>query len=50
MPDASPGNIGAWVGWQIVKKYVAGHSGMTITEVMHMPVRVLFEQSKYKPK
>ena len=50
MPDNSPGNIGAWVGWQIVKKYVAEHSGLTLTEVMHTPVRTLFEQSKYKPK
>ena len=50
MPDGSPGNIGAWVGWQIVKKYVAEHSGLTPTEVMRVPVRVMFEQSKYKPK
>jgi hypothetical protein len=50
MPDGSPGNIGAWVGWQIVKKYVSDHSGLTPTEVMQLPVRVLFEQSKYKPK
>jgi hypothetical protein len=50
MPDGSPGNIGAWVGWQIVKKYVSDHSGLTLTEVMRLPVRVLFEQSKYKPK
>jgi hypothetical protein len=50
MPDGSPGNIGAWVGWQIVKKYVAEHDGLTLTEVMRVPVRVMFEQSKYKPK
>jgi hypothetical protein len=50
MPDNSPGNIGAWVGWQIVKKYVAEHSGLTLTEVMRSPVRMMFEQSKYKPK
>lgn len=50
MPDGSPGNIGAWVGWQIVKKYVAEHGGLTLTEVMRVPVRVMFEESKYKPK
>jgi hypothetical protein len=50
MPDGSPGNIGAWVGWQIVKKYVAEHGGLTLTEVMRVPVREMFEQSKYKPK
>ena len=50
MPDASPGNIGAWVGWRIVQKYVDGHSGITPEELMHIPVRTIFEQSKYKPK
>ena len=50
MPDAAPGNIGAWVGWQIVKKYVLGHSGITPAELMRVPVRTIFEESKYKPK
>ena len=50
MPDGSPGNIGAWVGWQIVKKYVSDHSGLTPAEVMRVPAKLLFEQSKYKPR
>ena len=50
MPDAAPGNIGAWVGWQIVKKYVLGHGGITPAELMRVPVRTIFEESKYKPK
>ena len=50
MPDTSPGNIGTWVGWRIVQKYVTEHSGISPEELMHVPVRAIFEESKYKPK
>ena len=50
MPDGSPGNIGAWVGWQIVKKYAADHNGIQPEELMRTPIRKIFEDSKYKPK
>lgn len=50
MPEGSPGNIGAWVGWQIVKKYVRDHSNLQPVDVMRVPARALFEDSKYKPK
>jgi hypothetical protein len=50
MPDAAPGNIGAWVGWQIVKKYVSAHQELSPAQVMTTPVRTIFEGSKYKPK
>jgi hypothetical protein len=50
MPDGSPGNIGAWTGWQIVKKYAADHSGIQPEELMRTPIRKIFEESKYKPK
>jgi len=50
MPDASPGNIGAWTGWQIVKKYVADHPGIQPEQLLGTPARTIFEESKYKPK
>jgi hypothetical protein len=50
MPEGSPGNIGAWVGWQIVKKYVGDHIDLRPVDVMRIPARTLFEDSKYKPK
>lgn len=50
MPDASPGNIGAWVGWQIVKKYMEGHPGLQPVDLMRVPARTIFDESKYKPR
>ena len=50
MPDAAPGNIGTWVGWQIVKKYADEHKDLTPAQLMVMPPRALFEAAKYKPR
>jgi len=50
MPDGSPGNIGTWVGWQIVKKYAGEHSDLSPEQLMRTPIREIFEKSKYKPK
>lgn len=48
MPDAAPGNVGAWVGWQIVKKYLAANNVNPET-LMHTSAKTIFEESKYKP-
>ena len=45
MPDPSPGNIGAWVGWQIVKKYMQGHGNLQPVDLMRVPARTIFEES-----
>jgi len=50
MPGASPGNIGAWVGWKIVQKYMEGHSRLQPKDLMRVPARTIFEDSKYKPR
>lgn len=50
MPDGSPGNIGQWVGWQIVKRYAEKNSGITAEQLMTTPSRKIFEEAKYKPK
>ncbi len=50
MPDNAPGNIGTWVGWRIVNKYAEDHPGLTPEQLMQVPARQLFEESKYKPK
>ncbi|HET9825676.1 MAG TPA: hypothetical protein VFP87_10080 [Chitinophagaceae bacterium] len=50
MPPASPGNIGQWVGWQIVKKFANEHSSFSPAELMKTPPRKILTDSKYKPK
>lgn len=52
MPQQSPGNIGAWVGLQIVRAYMKEHPETTLNQLLDMqadPQRFLLE-SKYKPK
>ena len=50
MPDVSPGNIGQWVGWQIVRKYASLHPDFTPEQLMKTPARSIFDETKYKPK
>jgi len=50
MPDASPGNIGQWVGWQIVKKFADENPSMKPAEIMNTPPRKILTEAKYKPK
>jgi hypothetical protein len=50
MPDVSPGNIGQWVGWRIVKKYVERNPSVTPEELMRTDAKKIFEEAKYKPK
>ncbi len=45
----APGNIGLFVGWQIVKKYMQGNS-ITLDSLLKTDTRIIFEQSHYKPK
>jgi hypothetical protein len=49
MPDASPGNIGQWVGWRIVGKYVSLHPEITPLDLMKTPAKQIFDEAKYKP-
>jgi hypothetical protein len=48
--EQSPGNIGQWIGWQIVKKFAGNHSGMKPEEVMNTPPAKILDEAKYKPK
>lgn len=50
MPAPSPGNIGAWVGRQIVRKYLQSHPDMKPADLMRVPARTIFDESKYKPR
>jgi hypothetical protein len=48
--DASPGFVGLFVGWQIVKKFMDKNPNLPLAELMQMDNRKIFEQSKYKPR
>jgi hypothetical protein len=50
MPDASPGNIGPWVGRQIVRKYLEAHPQLQPVDLMRVSARTIFEDSRYKPR
>lgn len=50
MPIESPGNIGAWVGWQIVRKYMEKHPEVTFEQLLVKDPQEILNNSKYKPK
>jgi hypothetical protein len=52
LPSECPGNIGSYLGWQIVKKYMAKHSEITLEQLCTMPIDAnkILEESGYKPR
>lgn len=48
--NESPGRIGAWIGWQIVRSFAENHPEIKLQELLALDAKTLFEQSKYKPK
>lgn len=49
-PEFSPGNLGQWIGWQMVKKFSEKNSNMKVEDVMRTPATKIIEEAKYKPK
>ncbi len=47
--NESPGRIGQWIGWQIVRSFMENNPEVSINELLKMDGRRLFEQSMYKP-
>jgi hypothetical protein len=50
MPDESPGNIGQWIGWQIVKKFASRSKDLKPDVVLRTDPKKIFAESKYKPR
>jgi len=48
--ERSPGYIGLFVGWQIVKKYMEKNPDLALLDLLRMDDRKIFEESKYRPK
>lgn len=47
--EESPGFIGQFVGWQIVKKWVSRNEKVSLQQLIETNPRAIFEQAKYKP-
>jgi hypothetical protein len=48
--NESPGRIGQWMGWQIVRSFMDNNPEITIQQLLKMDPKLIFEKSKYKPK
>jgi gliding motility-associated lipoprotein GldB len=47
--NESPGQVGAWIGWQMVRSY-AENNDVPLVDLLKMDAKELFKKSKYKPK
>jgi gliding motility-associated lipoprotein GldB len=45
----SPGRVGTWIGWQIVRSYM-NNNDVNLQQLLQMDPIELFQKSKYKPK
>jgi hypothetical protein len=48
--EDSPGNIGAWIGWQIVTRFAEKNPGLKPGDIMQASPKQILEEAKYKPK
>ncbi len=48
----SPGDVGSWIGLQIVKAYMKEHAEMSLKQLLEQPIdaQKFLQESKYKPK
>lgn len=46
----TPGRVGQWVGWQIVRSFMENNPKISVRELLTMDSKEIFEKSKYKPK
>ncbi len=46
--NESPGRVGQWIGWQMVRSYMKNNN-VSLQKMLETDVKTLFEQSKYKP-
>lgn len=45
----TPGRVGQWLGWQIVRSYIENNE-VSLAQMLKMDAREIFKKSKYKPK
>jgi len=47
--EGSPGNVGSFAGWQIVKKYMLKNPNTSLKQLMETDAETIFAEAKYKP-
>lgn len=47
--NLSPGSIGVWIGWQIVRAYMKNND-VSLSQLLATEEHIIFKKSKYKPK
>ena len=50
LDSESPGRLGRYLGWQIVRAYAEKNEEVSLIQVLDLPADELFKQSNYKPK
>lgn len=45
----SPGQIGGWLGWQIVRSYMQNND-VSLRQLLQLDTETIFKKSKYKPR
>ena len=45
----SPGRVGAWIGWQMVRSFMQNNE-VSVDQLLKTDAKELFEKSRYKPK
>ena len=48
--NESPGRVGVWLGWQIIKSYMKRYPETEINALLNLPAQTLFSKSNYKPR
>ena len=48
--ESSPGFLGQFVGWQIVKKWMGDHDKTTLPQLINTPEKQIYDEAKYKPR
>ena len=46
----SPGFIGQFIGWQIVKKWMNKNNKISLPQLIQTPEKNIYDEAKYKPK
>ncbi len=47
--NESPGKIGQWIGWQILRSFRKKNPSLSITEILKLSSEELFKEANYKP-